>query len=62
MSQDEWLHTDHYNYLTVPGEMLFKLKYDTGTRTHVSKLDIIAFTLVIKIIFLIKILQSGQNN
>lgn len=62
MSQDEWLHTDHYNYLTVPGEMLFKLKYDTGTRTNVSKLDIIAFTLVIKIIFLIKILQSSQNN
>lgn len=26
LSQDEWLHTDHYNYLTVPGEMLFKLK------------------------------------
>lgn len=26
VSQDEWLHTDHYNYLTVPGEMLFKLK------------------------------------
>lgn len=62
MSQDEWLHTDHYNYLTVPGEMLFKLKYDTGTRTNVSKLDIIAFILVIKIIFLIKILQSSQNN
>ena len=62
MSQDEWLHSDHYNCLTVPGEMLSKLKDGTGRRTNVSKLDIIAFTLVIKRRFLIKFLKSSQND
>lgn len=62
VSQDEWLHTDHCNCLTVPGEMLFKLKDSTGTRTNVSKLDIIAFTLVIKRRFLIKLANSSQND
>ena len=60
-SRDKWLHTDHYNCFMVPGEMLFKLKNGTGMRTNVSKLDIIAFTLIIKGRFLIKFLKSSQN-
>lgn len=60
-SQDEWLQTDHYNCMVVPGGKLFKLKDNAGTRTNVSKLDIIAFTLVIKRRFLMKFLKSSQK-